>query len=101
MAFAHPSARPDRAYRFVNDSMSTRHNAIRLLADIAASSNDGASVEEVLQASLERVCGHMGWRAGRAFLRARYAAIRAASAPCACTLSSVSLCSQVGGVGGV
>ena len=50
--------------------MSTRHDPIRLLADIAASVHDGGGAEEALRASLDRICDHMGWRSGRAFRRA-------------------------------
>ena len=66
--------------QFVNDCMSMRHNPIRLLADIAASSNNGASVEEALQTSLDRICGHMGWRSGRAFWRAADGSVRLVAA---------------------
>ncbi len=41
---------------------------VQLLQDVAVASNEARSVEDALQACLDRVCAHTGWPVGHAYL---------------------------------
>ena len=41
---------------------------VRLLQDVAVASNEARTVDDALQACLDRVCAHTGWPVGHAYL---------------------------------
>lgn len=46
------------------------HDLMRLLRAIATASHDDASVDDVMQACLDRICEHTGWEIGHVYTRA-------------------------------